>query len=130
MRGALALAVAIVTPAWACEPPLRGDGVTRIEGKRYIVAWKAQPPIKLAEFFALDVAVCARAGAQPSSLRIDARMPEHNHGMNYRPRVLARGSGRFEATGLLLHMQGRWQISFDAQGPDGNESLRADLTLQ
>jgi hypothetical protein len=116
--------------ALACDPALRGDGVVRVEGQRFVVAFRPQPaPIRLSEFFALDVAVCARDGTAPAALRVDARMPEHNHGMNYRPRVFARGNGRFEATGLLLHMQGRWQLSFDAQSPGSAETLRTDVRL-
>jgi hypothetical protein len=60
--------------------------------------------------FALDVVVCARAGAAlPVALRVDADMPAHRHGMNYRPTVRALGDGRYRADGLMLHMAGRWR---------------------
>jgi hypothetical protein len=41
--------------------------------------------------------------------------------MNYRPTVEARGDGRYRASGLLLHMPGRWQLTFAV----GGETLRA-----
>jgi hypothetical protein len=38
--------------------------------------------------FGLDIVVCARAGARAAGgLRVDADMPAHRHGMNYRPTV-------------------------------------------
>jgi len=52
-------------------------------------------------------------------------MPEHGHGMNYRPTIEVLGDGRFRASGLLLHMPGRWQLSFTV----GDETLRAALTV-
>lgn len=117
--------------AGACEPALRGDGVARVEGRRAVVAWRAEPQIRTSEFFTLDVAVCLRdAAGSPIALRVDARMPEHNHGMNYRPRVTARGSGRFDVTGMLLHMHGRWQLSFAVQAGDVAETLHADVMLK
>lgn len=118
MRRAAALAAAVL-PAWAaaCEPALRGAGVRTIEGKRYALAWRAPTPLPLAEFFAIDFALCARDGDRiDAPPRVDATMPEHGHGMNYRPAVTTQGNGRFRADGLLLHMPGRWQLSFAVGG--------------
>ncbi|HXF45459.1 MAG TPA: hypothetical protein VNK91_05005, partial [Burkholderiaceae bacterium] len=117
--------------ARACEPGLGGEGVRRLEGKSYVLAWRAEPSqLKVSEFFALEVAACARAGGHPRQLRVDAQMPEHRHGMNYRPSVASRGDGRFTATGLLLHMPGRWEFVFDLRGPAGAETLRERVLLR
>jgi hypothetical protein len=114
-----ALAISVVLPAaqaLACAPALRGDGVRTLEGQRYVVAWRGPAPLPLAEFFALDFAVCARDGRTVASPRVDATMPAHGHGMNYRPSITALGDGRFRADGLLLHMPGQWQLTFDVGG--------------
>ena len=70
----------------------------RIEGANYTVAYRTVPdPIRVGAHFALDFAVCPRAGATaaaPRSVRVDATMPEHRHGMNYRPVVTARSAPR------------------------------------
>jgi hypothetical protein len=118
--------------AVACEPGLTGAEARRIDGERYVLAWRARPaPIRVSEFFALDVAVCARDGAAlPATLRLDAQMPEHRHGMNYRPTIERMGEGRFLASGLLFHMPGRWQFSFDVRDAQGRETLRSDLVLR
>ncbi len=121
-----AATLALVAPraADACEPHLKGAGVERIEGKRYVLAWRAQPPIRISEFFSLDVAVCSNEG-QPrvSTLRVDAQMPEHRHGMNYRASVRPQGPDRFVVEGLLFHMPGSWELRFDINAGADRESL-------
>ncbi len=52
---------------------------------RYTVVYQTRPAkIGVSRHFSLSVAVCAKSGAPaPDALRVDARMPEHGHGMNY-----------------------------------------------
>jgi hypothetical protein len=130
---ALLLGLALAPPASACEPAMNGEGVRRISGKDYVLAWRPEPaPLRVSEFFALEVAVCSNAAnaAAPAELRVDAVMPEHKHGMNYRPTVAASGAGRFRAEGLLLHMPGIWEFSFDVRGSAGNEVVRERVSLR
>ena len=117
-------------PAAACEPHSAGAEYQRIEGKRYVLAWRAVPKIHVGEFFTLDVLLCSREG-QPriSTLRVDAQMPEHRHGMNYRPSVRPRGPGRFFVEGLLLHMPGRWEFTFDVNVGAAGESLQVSVEV-
>ena len=52
-------------------------------------------------------------------------MPDHRHGMNYRPAVTPNGlSG--SAEGLLFHMPGRWHLILDVRGAAGREKLAAE----
>ncbi len=131
VRAALA-GVVLAAPALACDPALSGGAAQRIEGERYVLAWRAQPaPIRLGEFFALEIAVCARDGASPPvALRVDAQMPEHRHGMNYRPSVARAGDGRFVVSGLLLHMPGRWEFDFELRAAERSETLRASVSIR
>ena len=125
-----ALAAVFVATAAACEPPAKGDGYGRIEGTRYVLAFRPQPPIRVGEFFALELALCAREGQpRPSTLRVDAQMPAHRHGMNYRASVRPQGPGRFIAEGLLLHMPGRWDLRFDINAGAARESLQVELQV-
>jgi hypothetical protein len=130
-RAALGVALAALTAsALACEPHLPGEGVARIEGKRYVLAWRALPAIQVGEFFRLQIATCSREG-QPTvrTLRVDAQMPEHKHGMDYRATVRPQGPGRFVVEGMLLHMPGRWEFSFDLNVGVDRETLRTDVTI-
>ena len=80
--------------------------------------------------FSLDIVVCARGGASlPLALRVDADMPAHRHGMNYRPTVRALGDGRYRADGLLLHMAGRWRLLFELTADGRLDRLAHELDL-
>jgi len=79
-----------------------------------VLAYQANPQIS--SFFAIDVAACAKTGPAPKSLKVDAHMPEHRHGMNYAPKVTALGPGRWRAEGLMLHMPGKWEFVFVVDG--------------
>jgi hypothetical protein len=122
--GALALVAA--QGARACGEMLRGT-TDRVENAHYEIVFVAVPsPIEPGKHFALDIAVCPRGGAlPPGTLRVDAVMPEHRHGMNYRPVVVARGGGRYRADGLMFHMPGRWDLRFDLVTSAGTERLAA-----
>lgn len=112
----------------ACTPAFKD--AQAVESARYILAWRTQPtPIAVGSHFALDLVICPKADAPPpQSVRIDAQMPEHRHGMNYKPgisRVVAEPS-RFRATGLMFHMPGRWELVFDL---GGGERLTHSLVI-
>lgn len=130
-RVVVAAALGLAAVAHACEPALSGTDVRRTSGNDYVVAWRPLPaPLRTSEFFALEVAVCTSKAPAPSSLRVDATMPEHKHGMNYRPVVTALGDGRFRAEGFLLHMPGLWEFSFDVRGTGQQELLRDRVTVR
>ena len=96
-----------------------------------IAAVPMPAPITTGAHFALEVAVCPRAGAAvPRALAVDAVMPEHRHGMNYRPEVTARDAGIYRASGLMFHMPGRWDILFDLVTGSGTERLSATKRIE
>jgi hypothetical protein len=104
----------------------------RLEGNRYVVRYVTVPaPIVANAHFAVDFVVCPRAGTvAPDSVRVDATMPEHRHGMNYRPAIAASSNGRYRADGLLFHMSGRWDLTFDLADAAGTERLTATISLE
>ena len=60
-------------------------GVTRVEGRNAVVAFKTQPgQIKVGELFVVDASLCAKNGGtlDATAFKVDATMPEHRHGMN------------------------------------------------
>ena len=50
-------------------------------------------------------------------------MPEHKHGMNYKPTVKKNATEGFTATGMMFHMPGRWQFAFEVESTAGRERL-------
>jgi cytochrome c peroxidase len=88
------------------------------------LAFKAEN-VSVAKHFKIDVAACSKSGPPPETLKVDATMPEHQHGMNYAPSVKKLGPGRWQAEGLMLHMPGRWELIFVLDG----DRLVADFSL-
>ena len=83
-------------------------------------------PIVVGRHFALDVQVCP---ANATLARVDATMPEHKHGMNYRPSLKPLGNGLWRAEGLMFHMPGRWVLRLDVQADGRTEQLLDTITL-
>ena len=76
------------------------------------VAFVPDPaPWVVSRHFGLRGVLCGPARL----LRVDADMPAHRHGMNYRPTLQWQEAGRFTAQGMMLHMPGRWRIRFEVE---------------
>jgi len=102
----------------------------RAETGGIVIVFATLPPvIEVGRHFVVDVRVCAE-GAAPVLTRLDADMPEHRHGMNYRPALAAKGEGRYVAEGLLFHMPGRWRLSFDVEHGGRRTRLATDVVLE
>ena len=137
MRRWIALLVLFASnPSWAdCPLDLgHGTGIV-IYSDRYMLALRPDPiRLEVGQPFSLIMNVCTKAGEPAELVRVDATMPEHKHGMNYAPTVQARGDGRFRVEGMLFHMPGNWEVSFDVRPADrpGGEihRLSHDFVLQ
>jgi hypothetical protein len=75
------------------------------------------------------IACRAPAAGPVAAIILDAQMPAHGHGMNYRPTTERLGPGRFRATGLMLHMPGRWRLTFDLVQGERRTRLTHDVSL-
>ncbi len=92
----------------------------RVESERVVVSyWTIPKEIAVGKPFVVEIAACPKGAAQAVSerVRLDAHMPEHRHGMNYRVKVVPLGPGRYHSEGWLFHMPGRWEFVFDF-GPE------------
>ncbi len=128
----IAWSAAAAVAAQSCPEPPGTGALRRVESPRYTVVYRIdRAPIVVGRHFALDIIVCAKAGApQPESLRVDARMPAHRHGMNYRVGVSAAEAGRYRAEGLLFHMPGHWEFLFDVVANGASERLSSGIELE
>ena len=134
----LAIVGSVAASAFAAYPPTVADGAKLVKDGLQL-AWRpviggspiAATAIPMARHFAIEVQVCS--GATPSGATLaslDATMPEHRHGMNYRPRIVAIGDGRFRAEGMMFHMSGRWQLEFGVQSAKGSSRLFDDVRVR
>ena len=131
MLAAYGTVCACVTAALACDPDLPGGG-RKLESARYAVVYRAQPPkMPLGQHFSLEFAVCANPGAPPpETLSVDAWMPEHRHGMNYKVSVKPQPGGRYRADGLLFHMPGRWEVIFELRAAGRTDRLTQSEVIE
>lgn len=100
---ALGFAAALAVSAGACPllaPALQKGAVQ--------ATWAVDgAPITVGRHFSIDLKLCPLDAVLA---RVDASMPEHRHGMNYRTSLRPLGDGRWRAEGLLFHMPGRWEL--------------------
>jgi hypothetical protein len=135
MRALLTAAVLLLAGtarALACQMPALESARTLSDDKGFALVWRfvpAQP--KIGEFFALEFAVCNRAGAAtPETLRVDATMPAHRHGMNFQPKIAAIGPNTYRAEGMMFHMPGKWQLVFEQRAPGGTARVATDIEIE
>ena len=104
---------AVTLPVFACPTP--EQGFQRLASDDAEVAYRWDPAeLKVGRFFAAEVVACKTPHSEPvREIRIDATMPAHNHGMNYRPSAAQTGPGHYKFTGLMLHMAGTWRLTID-----------------
>ncbi len=117
----------VTAPAVAACPPNAVDG-RLLSADAVQAAWRVDgPPIVNGRHFALLLQLCP-AGARLA--KVDASMPEHRHGMNYRPSLAALGDGRYRVDGLMFHMAGRWELRFDVEADGRVERLSDSVMLK
>ena len=118
----LAMATMATTAFAACPLPS-----TALHRGAVQVAWTADtPPITVGRHFTIQVRLCP---ADAVLARVDATMPAHRHGMNYRPSIKAMGAGLWQVEGLMFHMPGAWELRRDVQAGGRTETLRDAVTL-
>jgi hypothetical protein len=96
------------------------------------IAYRWEPEqLKVGQFFAAEVIVCrAPGGKAVREIVVDAQMRAHGHGMNYRPTAEPLAPDRFRITGLMLHMPGRWTLTFDLVQGERRTRLQHDVDLK
>lgn len=117
--------------AQACDAELAGG--SRLESARFVVGFRTEPQtVAVGKHFAVTITVCPKAGVQPpESVSVDAFMPEHRHGMNYKAQVTsASPPGSYHASGLMFHMPGRWEFVFDVRSGDRTDRLTRPIVVQ
>lgn len=78
--------------------------------------------------FEMVLIVCSDNG-NTSISGVDATMPRHGHGMNYKPDVTRESAGRYRAEGFLFHMPGQWRLSVGIDENGKPVQLTSDMTV-
>lgn len=110
--------------------------------KLYQVTWRTEPsPPPLSTLFEIEATVTDPSGAPitDATVRIDATMPQHGHGMATKPEndpgvcdatgACAHPDGRYRTRGMKFHMPGEWTLRFDVEGPKGTDHLEVPVRI-
>lgn len=116
--------VLIAPAAQACELP--GGPSEKLQSAHHTILYRAAPALRAGGHFALELAVCPA----PERLQVDAWMPAHRHGMNYRPAIEDLGGGRYRAEGFLFHMPGRWEFLFELRSDGATERVAHPVDVE
>lgn len=136
--------VVVAEPPVAAEAPVVAFAApafvyaTGPSGK-FRVGWRpVGGPVPVNELFELELRV-ERVGSDAAvdgtplvgaKVQLSAWMPEHLHGMNRRPQTSERAPGDYLVRGMLLHMEGSWQLFVDVMEGGDSERVEFPLTLQ
>jgi hypothetical protein len=113
---------------FGCDLPADGTVLTSRDGTIRLSFRPDPAPLAIDRHFSLIVDVCASATL--TGLAVDAQMPAHRHGMNYKPVMSQTAPQRWRADGLLLHMAGRWEFRFDARAGERTERLVSAVDVE
>lgn len=106
----------------ACEPAPAVCDVDSDAGLYRVTAIPDPSPIPMSELFAMEV-----TAPGSSSLKFDATMPGHGHGMQTQPTVEPQGEGTFRVEGMKFHMPGSWTLTFELDGPAGADTATCQV---
>lgn len=116
--------------ASSCMLP-SGAAMSGAGSSRHTATLRTNPsPVVLGEPFVVQLRVCANKDAQIDRLTMDANMPAHRHGMNYKPEISALGDGLYEGRGFLFHMPGRWEITVSVYSEAEPSHLKFGLDVK
>lgn len=127
--GPAPVAAAVKAPEWQGAREVRGNTGA------FLVRWRTTPAeIPMNDEFSLRAWVFAADAPEvlltDVELVVDAGMPEHRHGMARAPKQTRRGDGSFEASGMLFHMPGRWELYFDVARAELTERAQVRIDLE
>lgn len=125
---------AVKTPPDA--PPAEGPGTwpakqTSDGGSYEITINPEGGEILRNKHFAIDVQLVAKSGSVDDlTVKVDADMPAHGHGMNTKPESSMIEGGGHRAEGMLFHMGGDWVITVDVMRDGKTERATFPVSVE
>ena len=127
------LPLVILSLLWPALAPACGlaGAESRTIDDELVVYYRLRPARpEVSQQFGIEMRFC-RGGEKTriDGFRIDASMPAHNHGMNYRPAVDEGNDGLLRISGMLFHMPGLWRIDVDFVHAERRQRLSLEYPL-
>ena len=119
------LLAGLATPAFAC-----GDSGAQMASEQAtdLKVFAALEPVTVSKPFALNLTLCGNNAKL--SVKADAWMPRHKHGMNYAPVVTNKGEGKYAVSNMVFHMPGLWQVRVNVRDPENDRPTTYLLDVQ
>jgi hypothetical protein len=118
-------------PPW---PPEEGRATASLDGTYWVSCVLPAGELPLNEEFEFELRVLDGATRSKAvgdvEVSVDARMPEHGHGMRQAPRLEKLAPGRWRVSGFLMHMVGHWELHVDLTRGALTERAQLDLDLE
>ncbi len=122
---------AAASSAIACEKSSSQSALYSEHSLYLVTVLPSTDPIKVASPFSLNLKVCRKDGKDFSgSIKADAQMPMHGHGMNYQPTLKQIDANSFIADGFVLHMPGKWQFDIRLKEASQTANMKIDYQLK
>ena len=98
-------------------------------GEEFVLAWRVLGgELKRNEYMELEVRLLSHGQAlEVTAMDVLGWMPDHGHGFQRRTSVEQRSPGEFHVSGVLFHMRGHWQLTFDVSRSGRVDKLVVDL---
>jgi len=80
--------------------------------------------------FDASVTLCSRSERVPTRLVVDATMPAHKHGMNYKVTAVPVDDRTYTVENLLFHMPGVWRVEVTAYDNNKPHRFTHEVELQ
>jgi len=129
MRCAFIVSLQLVSlPLLACGFE-NGERVSPVDGAMLHYRIKS-PPLIVAQHFSMQFLLCrGETVLAVEGFKLDALMPAHGHGMNYKATIDLLDNGLVEASGLLFHMPGQWRITVNLSYDGVTRQTRLDFEI-
>jgi len=131
-RGVLLIALMAESACHRSSASSPGARTFDSNGGHYQVVLVPTPdPIPRGQPFDVEVRITARdSNPGEPEVRIDARMPEHFHGMNRTAIMKRLDKSTWRGSDLLFHMPGHWELYVDITQNGRTERAQMDVDLK
>lgn len=113
----------------SCPAAGKTGGTRLTEGGTTLVVRFPDGKVLVGRPFAIELIACSVDGSPVRFARVDAWMPAHGHGMNYRPTGKTLGDGQRRFEGFLFHMPGMWELRADIVTAKGRRRFRLPIKV-
>ncbi len=111
----------------------QNDNALALAGDQYRAWLTTNEPIEVSQATSITVTLCGDI-SNVERFEIDASMPSHGHGTNYKPEITQLSSSdsaaKYQIDGLVMHMPGMWRWELQVVAPDGVDTLMKEFVLE